>query len=303
MADAATATAPATGGQGGTQTGTPASGQGAGTQSTTTTATTTTAANTNFYDSFQDAGLKEWAGKKGWTNIESLAKSAHSLEQMIGAPADEVIRLPKNADPTAVRGILSRLGMPDTADKYEIAPPPEGTAANENVTAWTRETFHKLGLTATQAKELSAAYSKFSADMAAQAAKDYSLGVDADDKALRNEWRAGYDTQMAKGQNAARALFGEHPEAIDAIETAIGYGATMRLFAQLGAKLGESGFVQGDGSTRNFGSTMTPAEAKAEWAKVSTDAGFAAALMNRQHPGHKAAMEKKSALIALGAAD
>ena len=255
-----------------------------------------------FYDSFTDAGLKDWSAKKGWSNVESLAKSAHSLEQMIGAPADEVVRLPKNADPATVRGILSRLGMPDTADKYEIAKNPDGLPINENFTAWTRETFHKLGLTTAQAKDLSGAYVKFETDMRAQAEKDYQIGVDADDKALRTEWRAGYDTQMAKGQNAARALFKDHPEAIDAIETAIGYGPTMRLFADLGAKLGESGFVNGSPSNPNFAATMTPAEAKAEWSKVAIDPGFAAALMNRQHPGHKAALEKKSALVALGAA-
>lgn len=279
---------PAAGGQGNT----PAGGNTPGVTGTPT-----------FYDNFQDAGLKEWAGKKGWTNVESLAKSAHSLEQFVGAPHDEVVRIGKNATPEQVRQVLGRLGLPDTADKYEIAEPPKGTPQNENMVKWSKETFHKLGLLPSQAKELSTAYTKLAADIATQQATDYEIGYQADVKALQSEWRGGYDSQMAKAQNAARSLDFDGT-AIDAMESAIGYAATMRFFAKLGDKLGESQFVEsGDGKSTGFGTTMTPAEAKAEWLKFSTDPGVKAALMSKSHPGHNEAMRKKSQLMALGAAD
>src|SRR5690242_7046832 len=102
MADAAVATPASTGGQG-----------------TATPGATGTPANTNvgtstFYDSVADAGVKEWIGTKGFQNWESVAKSAHSLEKMIGAPADEVVRIPRSATPEQIRAVLSKIGLPDT---------------------------------------------------------------------------------------------------------------------------------------------------------------------------------------------
>ena len=299
MADAATAAAPANGGQGAATTASANSGQGGSTQASNTNTATTAAATAPFYDGFTDAGLKEWAGKKGWSNVESLAKSAHSLEQMIGAPADEVIRLPKNATPDQTRSVLQRLGLPESPDKYEIYTDPN-QPVNENFAKWAKETFHKAGMPAGMAKDITKAYSEFLGGALAQQSKDYELGVAADEKALHEEWKNGYDAQMNRASTAARQL-GFTPEMVDAIEAAVGFGGTMRFFAGLASKMGESTFVSGDSNRggQAFGMQVTPAEAKAEWDKLSTDKGFADALMNRTHPGHKAAVEKKSKLMSL----
>jgi hypothetical protein len=85
---------------------------------------------------------------------------------------------------------------------------------------------------------------------------------------------------------------------IDAIESQIGYANTMKFFANLGVKLGEDNFESGDGSPR-FNGTMTPDEAKAEWAKFSADPSNKAALFDNQHPGHKAAKARQTELFAI----
>lgn len=292
---AASGAASAASGQGGTPA--PAGGPAGGTPAP----ANATPAGT-FYDGIGDAELKTWVQGKNWGDLAAMAKSHRQLEGMIGAPANEIVRLPKDgSDPAAVRQVLSRLGMPETADKYEIDDGKEfGLPLDANFQSWVRNTFHKIGLTAAQAKELSKEYNSLNAQMVTQEGKDYDLGVAADEKALRDEWKNGFDAQMNRAKTAATGL-GFTGEMIDAIETAIGYGGTMRFFAGLASRLGESNFVSGEsrGQGSAFGMQMTPAEAKAEWDKLSMDPGFASALMNRTHPGHKAAVKRKSGLMSL----
>ncbi len=221
--------------------------------------------------------------------------SAHHLERMIGAPADEIVRIGKNPDAATLRTVYTRLGLPETPDKYEI-PTTDGVPQDQNYIAHMRAAFHKAGVPASMVKELVAANDAFAKVAREQAAKDYEANYSADVKALQGEWRAGYDKQMAKASNAAK-LLGFSGDAIDAIEGALGFAGTMKLFAGLADKLGEDNFVSGEG--RNLQATMTPQEAKAEYDRLSGDREFVAALMNNTHPGHKQAVEKKSSLMAL----
>ncbi len=250
----------------------------------------------NFYDTVTNPELKTWIQSKGWKGVEAMADSAHNLEKMIGAPADEVFRLPKNPDPATLATLFDRLGRPASADKYEL-PVPKGMTPDVNYIKAMQETFHKVGLTAAQAKALAEANGAYSQAQLAQQAKDYELGVAADEQALQGEWKNGYDRMMNQASTAAKQL-GFTTEMIDGLESSIGYAGTMKFLAGLATKLGEDNFVNG-APRGGFGGDATPAEAKAEWAKLTLDKGFTEALMNRQHPGHGAAIEKKSMLMRL----
>lgn len=296
MADTAGAAAAATSGQGGTAA--PAGG--------TAPAGGNTPANSGpggaFYDGIGNAELKTWVQGKNWSSIEAMAKSHHDLEGMIGAPANEIFRFPKEGlTPEMTRQLQTRLGLPEKADAYEINTGKDlGLPIDENFVGWARNTFHELGFTNAQVKALTTKWAELNKASIDQESRDYDLGVAADTKALQDEWKNGYDAQMGRGATAATQL-GFTPEMVDAIESALGYGGTMRFFAGLASRLGEGNFVSGDskGIGSAFGMNVTPAEAKAEWDKLSMDQGFAAALMNRTHPGHKAAVEKKSRLMSI----
>jgi hypothetical protein len=92
-------------------------------------------------------------------------------------------------------------------------------------------------------------------------------------------------------------LLGFTGEAVDALEMALGYAGSMKFMASLADKLGEDKFVSADGS--KFNAQLTPAEAKAEYSRLTMDPQFSAALLDKQNAGHKAAVDKKAQLMTL----
>lgn len=290
----------ATTGQGTTTAAATTTAAGATTAAATTTAATaTTSAAQHFYDSFKDADLKGWVAGKNWAELEPAFASHRNLEKMIGAPADEIVRLGKSPDEATIRSIQTRLGLPADAAKYEL-PTPEGLPVDQGFMDWARGAFHKSGLTASQAKDVVAAYNQFTTERLAQDAKDYDLNVNADIGKLRAEWGNGYDAQMARASRT-REMLGIPDEAIDAMETAMGYGNVMRLFAGLSQKFSEDTFRDANSTARTggFGMQMTPAEAKSELNRLFADKNFAAALNDRSHPQHKDAVAKKTQLVSM----
>jgi hypothetical protein len=100
---------------------------------------------------------------------------------------------------------------------------------------------------------------------------------------------------MGRASTAAKTL-GFPVDAVNAVEAAIGYGATMKLFANLGGKMVEDKFVSGD-TSNSFTGELTPAEAASELETLKLDKNFTAALTDGTHGGHKAAIAKRRALM------
>jgi hypothetical protein len=103
---------------------------------------------------------------------------------------------------------------------------------------------------------------------------------------------------MNAAQTAVASL-GFDGKMVDAIEAAIGYGATMEFFAGLGQKLGEHKFVSASGPTGIPGQ-LTPAEAQQEIGKLKQDAVFQGTLRDKMNPAHKDNIKKWDDLFAIG---
>lgn len=231
---------------------------------------------------------------KGWKAAPDIYKSYRGVETLIGRDPSTLLAIPRADDPAGQRAVFARLGMPESADKYDIVAP-EG--ANDAYKSWVKETFHKAGLTAAQAKALSTANTEYVKTQADEAVKAYERAVQTDKATLLSEWRGGYERQMNAAQTAVKAL-GFTADMIDAMEETQGYAATMKFFAAIGQKLGEDSFVSGtDKSGGGFGAQSTPAEAKVEWEKMKADPVQAVALRDNQHPGHEAAKLKQTQLF------
>lgn len=234
---------------------------------------------------------------KGWQGPADVIKSYQGAEKLIGRDPSTLVTLPRADDPAGFRAVLSKLGLPESPDKYEFSPPGEGAKLDAGYEKWARDTFHKVGLTGEMAKTLTKEHNAFIAATLAQQATDYDLSVEADKKALLAEWKGGHERMMNAAQTAAKAL-GFTPEMIDGIEGAAGYAGTWKFFAQLGQKMGEDGFVTaGEGGKPGFGAQLTPAEAKTQWEAMKIDPTAIAALKDHQHPGHKAAKAKQTLLF------
>jgi hypothetical protein len=258
------------------------------TPAVTTPAVTTPAA----WHGLTEAADVAYLQNKGWATPGDVINSYRGAEKLIGKDPSTLLTLPRADDPVGFRAAMSRLGMPETADKYTLDTP-EG--ANPAYATWAKETFHKAGLTATQATMLSKANNEYIKSQQLEATKNYERQVTTDKAALLGEWRGGYERMMASAQTAVKAL-GFSGEMVDALEGSLGYAGTMKFFAALGTKLGEDSFESGTNKP-GFNGTMTPQEAKVEWEKMKIDPVQKAALFNNQHPGHQAAKQKQKELF------
>jgi len=260
-----------------------------------TTAPAGTAAPATPWHGITDSEGAAYVANKGWQTAADVIKSYQGAEKLVGVDPAQLLRMPRTDDPEGFRTVAAKLGMPENPKDYAIDSPKDMPLSPE-YDAFARDAFHKVGLTGKQAAELSKAHNLYLRGVAEKATKDYELNVASDKKSLETEWGGGYDRQMARAELAAKSL-GLPGEVIDAIEEKVGYGATMKLFADIGLKIGEDKFVSGSSGGQRFSNTMTPGEAKAQWDAMKVDPIAVAALKDNQHPGHQAAAEKQKKLF------
>jgi hypothetical protein len=234
---------------------------------------------------------------KGWQGPQDVIKSYRGAERMIGKNPDQLLELPRADDPVGFRALAARLGMPETPDKYDFGLPKDAQL-NEPYAKWAKDTFHKVGLTAAQAKQLVAENEAWSQAQSQQASDDYERNTAADKQALLREWGGGHERMLNAAKTAANSL-GFTAEMVSALEQQMGYAGVMKFFNGLGMKMSEDGFEGGTHGGGSFSGTMTPAEAKAQWEAMKLDTVQQKALLDSSHPGHKAAKEKQSKLFAV----
>lgn len=265
------------------------------------------AAPTAWTDTITDTGTRDFAVNKGYnkhdigTAAPIILQQYHNLEKLVGAEKAGNTVIKPNWDGDDDAAVASRnqffdsIGRPKEGKDYDLGIP-AGAKANETVTNWSRDTFHKLGLSAKQATALSQEYQALEAklDSDKQAADVQRFA--AEDGILKKEWGAAYGDKIAKASAVAKGL-GVKAEHIDALQSVAGYGEIMKMFASLADKVGEDTLINGD-TNGNGGGKLTPAEAKAELQKLSRDKDWMAAFMDKAHPNHKAALERKAFLTA-----
>jgi hypothetical protein len=242
------------------------------------------------------AGL-DYIKNKGWNGPADVIKSYRGAETFIGKDPSTLIAMPRSDDPAGLLGVLDRLGRPATADKYEFAKPPEGLTPDEKFQTFARATFHEIGLLPGQVKTLTEKHNNFVMEQLKADEAAYNAQVGIDKKALEAEWRNGTERQMNIAKGAAKTL-GFSEDMIAGIERTVGYAGTWKFFASLGAKMGEPGFVTGDGKPK-FEGQMTPAEASAEWDRTKNDPIAMKALSDKTHPDNKKWQAKQDSLFAI----
>lgn len=260
-----------------------------------TTAATTTAAAPWHGFAETDAEAVAYVGTKGWKGPQDVIKSYQNAERLIGKDPNTLLVMPRADDPAGFKAVMAKLGLPESPDKYEFSTL-DGVKPDDGYTKWARDTFHGVGLTAGQVKELTAKHNEYVKGVLEKQTADYNLRVQAEKSELLAEWGAGHERMQAAAEHAANAL-GFKKEVVDAIEAAIGYKETKKLFADLGKKMGEDKFVAGEGG--GFSGQLTPAEAKAQYDAFVLDPNNAKALIDASHPGHKGAIEKKERWFAI----
>lgn len=242
-----------------------------------------------------DPAAVSYVQNKGWQNPGDVIKSYQGAEKLIGRDPNTLLALPKDGDQAAVRGVLGKLGLPESGDKYEFDSI-DGVDMDKEYVAWARGTYHRIGLLPGQVKELSKAHAEYVKAATEKQVKDYQLSLHADRQTLLTEWGAGHERMMAAAKHAAQGL-GFTAEIIDAIERSVGYANTWKFFGNLGQRMGEDKFVSGDVVDKKFNTGITPAEAAARWEEMKADKTIIESLKNPMHPNHEANKAKQRQLF------
>lgn len=149
-----------------------------------------------------------------------------------------------------------KMVVPETAEGYSL-PVPEGDNGEFAKTA--SQWFHEVGIPPAQAEKLATKWNEFAAanqKAQVEAAKAQEAQAEAkfkeEDASLRQEWGAKYDSNIELGKRAYRE-FGFTEEVVDAVEAKVGPAALFKIFANIGAKIGEDSAV----GLNNSGQSMT----------------------------------------------
>jgi len=192
------------------------------------------------------AEFREWVGNKGFKDPLSALESYHNAEKLIGAPADQVIKLPKADDQAAWDQVWNRLGRPETPDAYEL-PLTEGDSGEFAKTAagW----FHKAGVPKAAAQSVAKAWNDHMVQLVTAQANEAKTKADGELAALKTEWGNDFDKNAEVGRRGLAEYgrkAGLDDADLNAVEQALGSGKMLRMFHTLGLTLGEHGFVAGE---------------------------------------------------------
>lgn len=220
-------------------------------------------------------------------SVEALAKSYDGAARLVGLDKGQVLRIPAADDEAGRAALFNQLGRPEAPDKYSAW---EGAPLDEAAIPVTRETFHKLGLSDAQAAGVIKHYTEqTTAALTARAARDAEIGS-AVTHDLKTEWGEAYDERLNHAVRAMKELGGD--DLVGLVDSArlpdgTPFGssaAVIKAFAAMGARIAEPAGLKGGTGSTGSGGALTPADARAEIARLSHDKAFFAEFSDRQHP-------------------
>lgn len=247
----------------------------------------------------EDEDLRGWVEAKfngAEPTLEKIAGSYRNLEKVVGADrAGRVIEIPgPDAEPDAVVEVFNRLGRPEKAEGYDL-PVPEGD--DGKMAEWARGVFHEANLTAKQAAAVAEKWNEYVGELVDTVATHDATTAANAERELRKEWGAAYD-QKVRGVDQAAGKLGMTPEQLEGLRNSMGPVAAMKFVDGLAGRLGEDRMdFDGEAGT----GALTPNAAMRELQKLGTDKEFMAAWMDKNHPSHEWAVEKKQNLARMAA--
>lgn len=283
----------------------PADEAGADTATTETTTTETTAAETTAAETATTdttaAGAKWWDGNAysddqrasltalGLTvddpnvAIAKLVDMEASAKRRLGAAPDQLITKPKEGQELSawMRENGELFGIPEAPDKYEIKAPenwPKDAPWDSDLEAKAREIAHAQGIPAPALQEMVNLFAGKVQQMESDAESQLASGIADMETALKKDWGDQYGDRMTLARQAMAAVAEEAGLSQDdrmnltaTLSKSTGDPQVVRMFAAIGAMMGEDSAVGLGKGARGMGDT--PAEARAKLAQLRAPDG------------------------------
>jgi hypothetical protein len=138
-----------------------------------------------------------------FTEIDALAKSYINATRMIGQ--DKVSVPNENSTDDQWNEVYSKLGRPESADKYKLEVKSETAPLDESAIKQFAENAHQLGLNNKQAQGILEFYKNSMEGSAQQARVDTETAQANAEAELRKEWGRAYEDNIKKAGSVAKA--------------------------------------------------------------------------------------------------
>jgi len=142
-----------------------------------------------------------------FTELDALAKSYINATKMIGQ--DKVAVPNENSTEDQWNEVYTKLGRPESADKYKLEVKSEIVPIDENAVKTFAETSHKLGLNNKQAQGILEYYKNIMEGSAQQSKVDSETAQAQATQELRQEWGKAFEENVRKAGAVAQANFGK----------------------------------------------------------------------------------------------
>lgn len=242
---------------------------------------------------------KGWHEKPANTVALEAIRAHREAEKFIGVPADQVLRLPKDAtDEAGWKALHGRLGVPADAKGYDFTGVKfaDGKEPDASFTDWLGQTALALNVPKDAAARMGQELVKYLENNETTLATERAAKLVEEKAALDTNWGANKDANLFIAKQAAAKL-GVTPEAIQALEGQIGYAKVMEMFRSIGTKIGEANFIDGGKGPGN--GIMTREQAVARKAELMADQAFS----KRYLDGDAAAVREMTAVLTLITSD
>ena len=214
-----------------------------------------------------------------FTEIDALAKSYINATRMIGQ--DKVAVPNKNSTEDQWNEVYSKLGRPESADKYALNIESEAVIMDEGAIKSFAEQSHKLGLNNTQAQGILEFYKNNMESNMQRATVDTETAQAQAETELRAEWGKEFDNQVAKAGALAKANM--NPEILDLQMqdgTRIGdHPEIIKGFAKIAGMLSEDKLVSTESESVN-----SIKDLQSEISAITNDT--TGPYWNNKHPDH-----------------
>ncbi len=219
--------------------------------------------------------LKVFVQDKGFKDPGQVADAYRNLEKLHGVGADKLIRTPDSYTDAAKQqeawnAIYDRLGRPKEATEYGIENKEDVDGAK-----FLADTFHKNGLTKTQAQAVAKDFMDKSALTKKTFTENQELMAKQSVDRLKQEWGSGFENNMKLAKQGQNAL-GWDDKMVDSVAAAIGIDKVLKSLNDAGRRVGEGTIING-----NKGDVIhTPDTAQAKIKQLMTDTSFTEKLMS-----------------------
>jgi hypothetical protein len=231
-----------------------------------------------------DADTRGWLGNKQYfgpdlvkadvaKGVAEMVKAHRSMESVMGRNR---LAAPKDINDTeAYTAIYKALGHPADKAGYDIKLPEGG---NQQYLEGMLDTFHKAGLSVSQAQAIVKASDEFGAAIARERDAAFATQSTAELEQTRKEWGPQADRNFAAAQRFTNT-FGIDKPTMEKIERAVGTKTMLGLFSKIGMALTED---RGAGASGSGAMPVSTVEgAKAQLADLRADKGW----VQRQQAG------------------